>query len=299
MALTPDDLVLPVVLGPIGCWEDLQNLPGFQNELPAKLMKTGIPLKPYSMPKKGGERRCGIAECRTNHRHGYVIQVGAQLSNVGHRCAAKYFGRSEWKAHIRQLRKTESERAAKEALQQAREAAKALVNGTSARPDGYAEVEAWLALFETLPYGLRGELGERAHHLQPEIVQKREPTAEEIRQAKFHGRPRPITVEVKVGNIAGIRAVAQNSRADAVSKRLVRQKSELLALAESGSATTEQINNAVALLNQSVGLLDTAMSRAREFFAESNWREIDKLRNGAKFREIFGQQKSGDYRGAA
>lgn len=278
-----------VVIGNLECWEDLYRLQGFQRPLTAEAMKKGGPVKPYAMPAKAGKRHCGIAECQTPHLRGYVIQVGDVLSNVGHQCASKYFGTTLWKAHIKQLRRNQEAQAAKAALEQARSKARTLLEQANVCPDGYLEVANLLSLFDTLPAGLRGELRERARPGTPlaDITHQRAPNAAEIKQAKFHQQPVPHVVEVKVGNISGLKAVAENSRADVVSKRMSRQKDELLALINNESATTEELHRATRLVTTSVELLSRAIERAGTFFSEQNAREIAKLPNGMKFRDIF------------
>lgn len=286
-------------IGALGCWQDLYDLPGFQEQLPAETIRTGFPVKPYSMPAKGGERPCGIAECRTPHLHGHVIQIGTRLSNVGHCCAAKYFGQQAWRAHLRQLRKVEGGRAATEALAQARTAAFTKAQQADAPPESYHEVAAWLEAFDALPLRLRGDLGERGYRNQPDIIQEREPTEAEIKRAKFYGRPRPQVQHMHVGTLLGVRAVSPESRADATFRRIIRQKEQLRMLASDPDATTAQLKEATDKLDKSLRLLNMAMTRAREFFSERNLQEIDKLPQGSTFRTILAEHMAKGYQGAA
>jgi hypothetical protein len=163
------------------------------------------------------------------------------------------------------------------------------------------EVTALLSLFDTLPRGLRAELMERAYPPTPraDIIQRRDPTEAEIKRAKFYEQPIPRATVTKVGSISGLKAVAENSRADVVSARVARHKTDLLALINDDTATTEGVNCAMANLTKSVTLLDLALERARIFFSEQNIREIEKLPNGSKFREVFSGHIFGNYQGAA
>lgn len=287
------------IIGPLGCWQDLYDLPGFQEQLPADIIKSGFPVKRYAMPTKGGKRPCGISECRTPHLHGHVIQVGNRLSNVGHCCAAKYFGQQEWKSHLRQLQKLENERAAEDALRQAKAAALAKALEADVVPEDYQRVVTWLEAFDALPLRLRGDLGERAFRNQPEIIQQREPTEADIKRAKFHGMPRPQAQEVHIGTLLGVRAVNPNSRADAVSRRIAHQKEQLRTLAGDPGASTAQLLDATTKLDKSLQQLGIAIMRAREFFSEQNQQEIDKLPQGSAFRTILIEHMGKRYQGAA
>ena len=90
------------------------------------------------MPNKVGERQCGIAECGTLHRNGYVIEfVDGRCSHVGRHCGRKHFGASVWKIQLRALKRKEEAAAAAEALLQAKDDAISTIETVRSAPMGW------------------------------------------------------------------------------------------------------------------------------------------------------------------
>lgn len=275
------------------CWEDLFELPGFVDTVPSEMMKAGTLSQPYSMPEKCGERKCGISECGTPHRNGYVICLeGGGFSHVGQHCGRKHFGATNWKVQLRNLRQRRKAAAAAEALEQAKQRARAAIAGASNKPQGLDHALALLSLFDCLPGAFRYELERRASTGQAEIFQLRDPTEADVKRAKFFGQQRPKTVKVSVGVIADLAAVSPTGRIESSLSAVARLTGQLADRLHGEEPVTLELVELTNRLQAVTNRLPAEVARTLRFFSAGNIAELSKIPEAPAFESFLTSEES-------
>jgi hypothetical protein len=200
----------------VSTWHELFNLPKFEKEpVHRELITKGDLVGDYEMSPGDGLRPCGILKCQTNHRHGYIVQMPDQrLSHVGRDCGKTHFGES-WTKKRKAFAAARTEAAKLKALEELKELIRATINTWPAfdTPSHQAARRA-LMQFDLLPEKLRSTLENRAQSGDVTIPGWRDPTPDEIRQAKFYGRKAPVRVQFEQGPLRGLRGINRKSRID-------------------------------------------------------------------------------------
>lgn len=252
-------------------WEELAALPGFRSEqVRVEDMRRGQVVGQYSM--KGTEMRpCGIASCSQPHKHGFIVELpDGALSNVGKVCGKNKLGVS-FDQMLARYRATRKASAKAQATIAARDEARAAIAEVLRMPTGLQAARALLNTLDSLPSRLKAVLERRATAGDGQIVRRRNPTAEEIRKAKFMGEPRPTAVSEVITNISEIKAVMPVKRADFVAEKRIPQAVEQLeALLADPTATADMIAAKVRVLRDTRNLLDRSIERAARFFTPGN-----------------------------
>jgi hypothetical protein len=254
-------------------WAELHTLEGFSSEqLPEAAMLQGIVVGQYEMVPASDLRPCGIANCSRPHRHGFIIELAdGRLSHVGRDCGRQKFG-ARWNQMVKRYRAARKAQSARDASERVRAEARDVLASADSRPAQLTRAREQLAAFNALPAAIRDDVVRRAQQMTGErIVQYREPTREEVNQAKFHHQRIPTRTEHTVGVIRAIKAVAPNSRADVTADgRLPQQMRELKALVDDPTAASDAISAKMRAIRDTRDLLDRAIERAHEFFVDEN-----------------------------
>lgn len=259
-------------------WEELWELPGFQNVIGKDDLATARIIAPYHMSSRQRMEPCGIRQCRTKHRNGYVVRLDAsQLTNVGHRCGLKHFGERRWKVELQRHKQIEQALAAQRANAEALEAARHAVANHPADVIGLRTAIRLIEAFNALPAALRDSLAARANDNQPVVTRLRPITEAEKKKMEFGGkRVIPLDVEEPVGTLLGLVALRQSHRADTLWKRDIPAiTARLIEAADRGDAET--IPAELRAYNAAMQRLDVAIRETDLFFEQRNLDLLPKL----------------------
>ena len=195
-------------------WEELRALDGFRDAVDKAELNQARLVGEYEMSNASPMQACGIRQCRTKHRKGFIVElVEGAISHVGGYCGKKHFG-AAWKARLRAYREAAKAEAEAIALVEIRGRAENVLCSPLLPPEHLARVRQMLSAFDALPIELRDSLIAKAQDRDPQISRSRPPTPKEISDAKFHGKPRPSQVKDVIGTITGLRAIMRSRRAD-------------------------------------------------------------------------------------
>jgi hypothetical protein len=254
-------------------WAELHAISQFvSHQLPTEIMLNGFIVGQYEMLPTSDLRPCGIANCSRAHRHGFIVELAdGCLSNVGRDCGRLKFG-ARWNQLIKRYRAAKKTESLVQAVETLRRDARALLEMVVMVPNGLSFARERLGAFDALPNVLRDSLTRRAQSGADRIMRSREPTREEVDRAKFHGKKIPTRTEETIGVIRAIKAVAPNSRADLIADvRLPQRVRELSELVADSRAEADAISAKIRALNETQGLLRSAIARTLEFFVPENY----------------------------
>lgn len=124
----------------------------------------------YEMPEKAGLEPCGISQCATPHRRGYLVAIGdGKVGHVGQNCGRKHFGLA-WGERVKSYRRARGERAKASALLEAITSVRALIGAQPIQEDTrIARAREMLGAFDTLPSPLRDSISAKAQDGDPAI----------------------------------------------------------------------------------------------------------------------------------
>jgi len=258
-------------------WEELYALPGFARPVRKELMMKGKLLWDYEMDPKTGMRPCGIEQCHTDHRHGYVVALpGGLLSHIGKDCGRTKFG-VEW-ARMRSTFTREKREYAKSAA--VRELRDELARQLAAWPALDNEEMQWaratLSSFDELPSKLRIALESRAEQGDSSIPGWRDETEAEMRQRKFFAHdPRQKIVQRQIpierGPLIGLAGIRPNWRVDRwLDIKVPALLAEAEALLAKPGATTEELDGLSRRLNAAPGDVQSSARQLGLFVSQRN-----------------------------
>lgn len=255
---------------PLKSWLDLESVPGFiQGVAPSARMIQGQLVQDYEMPLAQGERPCGISECRSGHRRGWLVRLpDGHLSHVGKDCGKTHFG-AEWSRQIKQFRADKKSAAQALSLEEARtDVARFIAELLPLSVAEIDELKAMRAAIDELPAQVRDSLEARANDGNPRLYDFRPPTEAEIRMAKFLKQRRPDTVQQEVGKFRGLNALRPSQSISSALDRIERQKKNLQAM--TNSANADEIRAQSNRLRDMRAELRIIQQQWRLFFEPSN-----------------------------
>ncbi len=260
-----------MVIPPIRTWDDLFALPGFVASVVADRMKTGAVVQDYEMEASAGERPCGIAECHTNHRKGYVISMpGDSISNVGWRCGKVHFG-AEWSSKVKAFRAAKDARAKEEALASARAEAQRKAGAPHSVSDLRISIAiAMLRAFDALPEKIRDSVLAKAADGDPAIYGYRAPTQGDKAMFERQNKKAPSQIRYERAKIDGLSAFAPGQRVDTILKRIDDVRLAIIAIAGKSDATPDAIRAQIRRLDSAFDELESSTARLARFFEQPN-----------------------------
>jgi hypothetical protein len=241
-------------------------------------MVSGTLIGDYEMDPKTGFRPCGIAQCHTDHRHGYVVALSSGfLSYVGRNCGKSQFG-AEWSRMRSAFSRQKREQSKAEALRQLRTGLHNVLNDW---PSLETESTTWarsvLRAFDRLPEPIREALESRARAGDASVPGSRYETDDEIKRRVFRENrdskklPPPQMIRFERGPLRGLVALRPTMRSDhlldAALPALLR---EAKALAESEAATPDDIGKMNKRLSDIVKQISNGVAQLREFIDGDN-----------------------------
>ena len=203
-------------------WEELFALPNLSpTPIPREQMVSGTLIGDYEMDPKTGFRPCGIAQCHTDHRHGYVVALSSGfLSYVGRNCGKSQFG-AEWSRMRSAFSRQKREQSKAEALRQLRTGLHNVLNDW---PSLETESTTWarsvLRAFDRLPEPIREALESRARAGDASVPGSRYETDDEIKRRVFRENrdskklPPPQMIRFERGPLRGLVALRPTMRSD-------------------------------------------------------------------------------------
>lgn len=212
---------------------------------------------------------CGIRQCRTKHRKGYIIELAAgTVSHVGALCGKKHFGTSNWKVRLKAYREASESEARARAHQEMRARAERLLATPMAAPPDLTRVREMHKAFDLLPAKVRDSIIAKAQDRDGRITRQRPATQEEVKNAKFHGRRIPLEMQETIGNLIGLPGILPSSRADYLWD--VAMPAALEALRSALDANADDLFLAIREIGALEARIQDAILKALDFFAEEN-----------------------------
>lgn len=251
-------------------WLELESIPGFiQGGVASATMTKGDLVQDYEMPLSEGERPCGISECRSDHRRGWLVRLpDGQLSHVGKDCGKKHFA-ADWTRQIRQFRADKKATMQAQSLDEARaDVARAIAEPIPLSSSEIDELKAMRSAIDELPAQVRDSLEARANEGNPRLFNYRPPTEAEKKSAKFMKQPIPDTVAEEVGKFRGLNALRPSQSVVAALERIVRQTKALQAMLDTASA--DELRTQTKRLRDMRVELKSIQNQWRLFFEPSN-----------------------------
>ena len=257
-------------------WEELRALDGFRPIVDRdELVKASL-VGEYEMSQSAPMQPCGIRQCKTPHRKGFIVELGDHvISHVGGHCGKKHFGAISWKARLRNYRDAAREQAKAEAQSQLRRRAEVLLSNVMNEPSELKEVRVMLSAFDRLPQEIKDSVVSKAQDGISEIIRSRAPNEKEIAEAKFHQQRVPIQIEETIGRLEGIRAVLPSRRADVIFDVSIPDKLNSVRKALGGSS--ERLDQAMRGYHAAIGDLERAVREAFVFFSNANISQLSLL----------------------
>lgn len=260
-------------------WEELFTLPNLSPAaVPREQMVSGKLVGDYEMDPKTGLRPCGIAQCHTDHRHGYIVALsGGLLSYIGRHCGRSQFG-AEW-SRMRSAFTREKQKQSKErALRELRASLHAQVdNWPSLETEATAWARSVLAAFDEMPATIRQTIESRAKAGDLSVPGSRYETEEEVKRRAFResragkNLPPPQLITFERGPLRGLAALRPSARVDrlldVVVPTLLR---EAKALADSDSTPPDDFGKMNKRLTDIVKQLNNSVAQMRQFVEEQN-----------------------------
>jgi hypothetical protein len=257
-------------------WEQLRGLDGFVADVDKSLMISAGVVGEYEMSSATPMQPCGIRQCRTKHRKGFIVELaGGSVSHVGKNCGKKHFGSSNWRVRLKAYRESAQAEAQAEALIQARAQAAKRLSEPLSPPQEMSQVRVMLTAFDSLPPRIRDSLVAKAEDRDGRIIRSRPASEQEMSNAKFRGERVPQTVEEVVGSFLGLKAILRSNRADYLWDVELPNARE--ALRESLAFDAAAIGLALRELDLSELRLVTSIKDALMFFESSNLSQIPLL----------------------
>lgn len=260
-------------------WEELFSISNLSDSyIPRDQMINGKIVGDYEMDPRSGLRPCGIAQCHTDHRRGYIVELDNGVrSYVGKDCGKSKFG-ADWQ----KMRKTFSME--KHKLSKDR-AIRALRSGLRDQIDNWRSLDnketAWaralLKAFDEIPDTVRKAIEIRANSADPSIFELRQETPEEVRLRAFrenhaHNRlPQPKTITVSRGRLRGLAALRSSARLDNiinVETPVLLQRAK--ALVSNDSSTPDELGAMSKELSNIEGRIGRCIEQLRQFVDTQN-----------------------------
>lgn len=267
-----------MTIPPITTWADLFSLHGFAPSVPGSEMKRGDVKKDYEMGAQQGLRPCGLAECHTPHKKGYVIVLpDGRVSHVGWKCGKTHFD-VDWSAKIKMYRAEQRENARVEALDVARAA------GRNSARESHPLVDAQLlhatqllATFDAMPEALRNSIVSKAIDGDPDLYGYRAPTPGDKAAYERERKPVPSQIRFVVTRLDGLAAFGAGQRVDSILRRILQARESIAKVSESPDSTPDQIHTEIRKLHAAFGELERSYWRLVAFFKSDNVAKLSHL----------------------
>ena len=257
-------------------WEELRALEGFLADVDRKEIVQGKIVGEYAMPSAAPMQPCGIRQCRTKHRKGFIVELTSHaVSHTGGHCGKKHFGTAAWRERLRSYRDAKQAEAKATALEEVRERAEKVLGTKIVPPPQYDSANKMLAVFDKLPSELRDSIVAKAQDRDSSIAFFRAPTKKEIDNAKFLGERAPTQIRQVIGNIAGLSALLRSSRADYLYEVEIPARLKVVQSSMDGDA--DDLFDALRKFDVAVQLLNDSIFEAHLFFTDLNFAQFSNL----------------------
>lgn len=260
-------------------WEELFALPNLSSTaIPREHMVSGKLVGDYEMDAKTGLRPCGIAQCHTDHRHGFIVALAdGMLSYVGRDCGKSQFG-AAWNRMRSDLTREKRKQTKEQALRELRSGLLAQIeNWPSQETKETSWARSVLSAFDELPEVVRQTIESRAKDGDPSILGSRYETEEEVKRRAFMENrtgkhlPSPNRIYFERGPLRGISALRQNSRVDRLLDLIIPALlREATTLSESESAAPEDFGKMNKRLTDIVKQVNKSIGQIRQFVDAQN-----------------------------
>lgn len=231
----------------IRSWAELFGLPGFhQTPLDRTSMLKGHLVKPYAMSEKDGMRPCGIAQCATPHRHGWLVKFADEtLAHVGNICGKNHF--HNWSQMTRAYH-TQNRRWAREvALATTRQELRELTESATLESSDTQHARLRLRAFDSLPEAVREAIQLRTLANDTAIPGHRLQTPSEMlhdRRNEGVKHPKPRTISY-VRHLRGLPGIHRSNRVDyLLDVQFPALLGELRALADRADVSSKELSDA-------------------------------------------------------
>lgn len=268
-------------------WDELFALPGMsRNPIPRTKMVNGALVGDYEMEPKSGLRPCGIAECHTDHRHGFVVALGDDvLGYIGRHCGRSQFG-AEWAKMKSTFRKQKREQSKAQALEELRgELGRKLDDWRTLENDETVWARCVLQAFDALPRSLRDTIENRADAGDAAVPGYRLETKAEVERRAFlqnwkqKSLPPARNITYERGPLLGLASLRRAGRVDALIDVTVpalhKQARQLI---ESASANPDDFGKMMKRLDDIVKQVDSSIRKLQAFVSPSNLGLLPHLR---------------------
>ena len=264
----------------VSTWHELYALPNFEYQpVHRDLITKGDLVGDYEMAPGDGLRPCGILKCERNHRHGYIVQMpDERLSHVGKDCGKTHFGES-WARKRKAFTTARNEAAKLKAIDELKTSIRFTIDGWPVFDAPYLQAaRRALSQFDLLPENLRSTLENRAHSGDVKIPGWREPSADEVRQAKFHGDKIPTRIQFERGPLRGLRGINRKSRIDClIDRQLSSLTQEAHSLVDKLDVTSDELNMMLRRLVDFPKTVDSSVSELQTFLSDANLKVVTLL----------------------
>lgn len=265
----------------ITTWAELFALPNFhQTPLDRTAMLQGHLVKPYDMSEKDGMRPCGIAQCATDHRHGWLVKLPDDtLAHVGVDCGKKHF--HNWSQMTRTYHSQNRRRAREEALLATRQTLRELIGSTSYESADTRRARERLKIFDGLPDDVREAIQRRTVANDAVVPGQRLQTPSEVMHDRRnegikHPQPRMITY---VRYLKGLPGIHRTNRVDhLLDVEFPALLRELTALADRDDATSKDLTEGTHRLDAFRRRVESSVRQLAAFFSADNIALLGDLR---------------------
>jgi hypothetical protein len=257
----------------VGTWGELFALPDFvRGSVHRDLMTKGVLVGDYEMSPREGMKPCGIEECETDHRYGFIVRMpDNRLSHVGRYCGKKHFGEN-WNRVRKALSVARKQIAKEQAIVELKVAIQAMLDSWPAFDSAQLRAaRSALAEFDQLPEKLRSTLEIRASEGDVAVPGWRAPTEDEKKKAKFLGLKKLDRITFERGPLQGLRGIYSKTRVDDLLDRqspaLVRAAKSLIA---DPDADSEALNSMRRRLLSFPGEVESSLRKLHAFLDNNN-----------------------------
>lgn len=268
-------------------WEELFALPGISRDPVLRAsMVNGTLIGDYEMEQKSGLRPCGIAECHTDHRHGYVVDLRDGIrSYVGRDCGKSQFG-VEWTKMRSAFNKQKREQSKAQALKELRdELARRLDGWQSLESSVTVWARAVLLAFDDLPKMFRDTIESRAAAGDAAVIGYRPETVDEVKMRAFRENwqgktpPPARNITYERGPLLGLPSLRRAGRVDTLldlAVPVLHKQARLLI--ESDMATPDDFGKVLKRLEDIAKQVENSVRQLQSFVVPSNLALLQYLR---------------------
>jgi len=260
-------------------WEELFRIPNLSDSaIPRHQMANGKIVGDYEMDPKSGLRPCGIAQCHTAHRHGYIVELDSEIrSYVGRDCGKSQFG-VNWQQMHKTFRLEKQRLSRDRAIREVRSSLLTEIdNWRSLENDETSWAREMLKAFDEMPDAIRKTIESRANSADTAIFELRKETPEEVRRRAFRESydsrrlPPPKLITVPLGKLRGLAGLRPSTRVDRIlDVKVPNLLREARALVLSDASTADELGAMSKELLGIEGRINRAIDQLHKFVDHHN-----------------------------